>query len=480
MRLDYDDHGRLRAAAPLDLKQATVPHEKASRRWLFGGLFGGHHKAEPVADPGRVLDDGAAFEYDKNGMLASVVTPDGKVSYTYANGWVTGVARAAKGTDTADAEPEVRKFEYAPNGQLAGELAPDGTRISYDVRPQEGGRQVRISAGDAQVVANYDAADRPLALRHADGTQTTWHYAEDGVVTAGAVLPTGELGRITWSGDGRQRTVRASDGPAVREELDDAGRMVKLAVESTPAAGDDVPATAAVDLPMDEVLTQQWGADGTLRSLDLKTHAILPEYDEHGRVKRVMRVKPTNSGRFTEWQETRFDDLGRVTEVNDNTRGHFALGYDADGNIAGVTTTRLGAEQQEERISYAFTRDALGRITGVTSPGGQETWAYDAAGDPSTVLMKRGQAEARIDFSEGRPKRLSQFDGGRIEFDYQEEGPAKGHLKDVRTPVIDLNYRYDSDGALAEVACGDACRVIYGYDSTGNLASLEYCPAAGS
>ena len=90
------------------------------------------------------------------------------------------------------------------------------------------------------------------------------------------------------------------------------------------------------------------------------------------------------------------------------------------------------------------------------------------------------QAEARIEFSEGRLKRLIQFDGGRIEFDYTDEGPAKGQLRTVHTPVVKLNYRYNADEALAEVVCGDACRVIYGYDGNGNLASIEYCPAAGS
>jgi YD repeat-containing protein len=476
MRLDYDGQGRLRAAIPLDPTEATIPHENEKRRGLLASLFGGHRKTETANEPGKFPEGGAAFDYDENGMLASVTTPDGKVTYTYQNGLVAGVSRVPKGDDAANAQPRIRRFEYAANGQLASEITPDGTRISYNIRQHEGKHQVCIGTEGAQVVADYDPANRPLALREADGTQTTWQYAEDDAVAAETVLPTGESSRMTLSGDRRQRTVSTSEGPAVREVLDDAGRTVKFSVEKTPVVGEAVPLGA--DVPMEDVFTQQWRPDGLPGATHFATHAIIPEYDEHGRVKRVMRVKPTGSDRFSEWQETCFDAAGRVTEVKDCAKGKVAIGYDADSNIASVTTTRVGAEQQEEQVSYDFTRDAHGRITGVNSPGGLETCEYDASGDPSTVLVKRGQSEARIEFSEGRPRRLTQFDGGRIEFDYNDEGPAKGQLRTVHTPVVKLDYRYDAGGALAEVACGDACRVIYGYDGDGNLASLEYCPAA--
>lgn len=479
MRLDYDNQDRLRGAIPLDLKMAAIPHEKAQHRGLLASLFGGHRKAEPVEEAGEIPEGGATFEYDENGMLASVTTPDGKVTYTYANGLVVGVSRLPKGADATKALPQLQKYEYAPNGQLAAEIALDGTRIAYDIRQQDGKRQVCISAGGQQVVAEYDPANRPLELREADSAKTTWEYAEDGAVTAETVLPTGESGRMTLSGDSKLRTMSNSDGPEVREELDDAGRTVKFSVEKTPAFGKESAASGG-EVPMDEVLTQQWHPDGTLRSMDFKTHTILPEYDEHGRVKRVMRVKPTSSEGFTEWQETRFDNAGRVTEVKDCAKGNVAIGYDTDGNIASVTTTRVGPEQKEEQASYAFTRDAHGRITSVDSPGGQETCEYDASGDPLAVHVKRGQAEARVEFSDGRPRRLTQFDGSVVEFNYQSEGPAKGQLKEVSTPAIGLKYHYDEAGRLAEVACGDACRVIYGYDQHGNLASLEYSPVAST
>ena len=182
---------------------------------------------------------------------------------------------------------------------------------------------------------------------------------------------------------------------------------------------------------MEQLFTQQWRSDGLRGRADFASHAIIPEYDEHGRVTRVMRVKPTQGDGFSERQETRFDDAGRVTEVKDNAGGNLTVNYDANGNLAGVTTIRLGAVQQQERVSNTFTRDDNGKITRIHSPAGLESYAYDASGNMREVVVKNGPAEAKIEFSDGRPKRLTQFDGSCLEFDYQQEGAAKGQLKAV-------------------------------------------------
>jgi YD repeat-containing protein len=484
IRLEYDGEGRVKKVASVRAKP-TPPHvEEQKPRSFFGKVFGGHHKAEPepVAQDEELPDLAATFAYDEKGMLASVNTPDGRVSYTYENGLVVGVTRAPKG---ADAQAVARTFEYAANGQLTAEVTPDGTRIDYSVRQHEGKRHLNIGTKDANVAAEYDAANRPLAMTEEDGTKTTWHYGEEGAIAAETTLPSGESLRMSLGRDkkGRQvRTTTAADGPLVREQLDDAGRTVRLSVEKTPTVGKDARAAAVgAESPMEDVLTQEWRPDGLLGSLDFKTHAIVPEYDEHGRVKGVnwARWADAEHKEFSVLQKVRFDASGRLSEVKDCHNGNVGIGYDKDGNIANLTTTRVIDKDKSEQLAYAFTRDEHGRITGLHSPGGQETCTYDASGDPSTVLVKRGQAEARIEFSEGQPRRVTQFDGGRVEFDYEGEGPAKGQLKEVRTPAIDLRYAYDDTGALAEVACGDACRVVYGYDTNGNLASLEYVPAAG-
>jgi YD repeat-containing protein len=480
IRLDYDHQGRVCAATPTDPREAVIPPGSSHRKGLFARLFTGHETAEAAGESGDLAERRVTFEYHDNGMLASVNSLDGKVTYTYENGLVATVTRVPGGADAAVVTPLVRSFEYAANGQLAGETTPDGTHISYDVRQHGERRRVAIGTETARVTAEFDSSNRPLKLTEADGTKTTWRYTDAGAVDAESILPTGESARMTLSADRRKRTLSATDSPVISEEFDDAGRVVKLAVEKSPAAGDDMLAAVADGIvPMEDMLTQHWHPDGTLRSLDFKTHAIIPEYDPLGRVKRVMRVKPNGSDRFSEWQETRLDEAGRVVEVQDCAGGKVAIGYDAQGNVVNVTNTRIkaeGNERKEEQTRYSFQHDAHGRITGVDSPGGRETCEYDTSGDPLAVRVRRGQAEAQVDFSDGRPRRLRQFDGSTVEFDYQTEGPASGQIKQVSTPVIGLNYHYDEQGRLAEVACGDACRVIYGYDSDGNLASLEYAP----
>lgn len=478
IQFEYDSQNRISAAFPLQVRQIVHPQEESKKKGFFERVFGGHHGTEDRLEHEyeKHPESGVSFTYDKAGMLISVDTPDTTVIYKYENGLVTDVSHVPKGANADDAKSTVRKFEYAANGQLVAEIASDGGRISYNVQQQEGKRRISIGSNGTKVIAEYDSANRPLEMTEADGTQTTWKYKEDGAVTAETVLPTGESSRMELSGDRKKRTMSASDSPVISEGLDDAGRVVKLSVEKTPAIGEDTSVGPSDgDKPMEEVFTQQWQQDGLPGSVDFKTHTIKPEYDEHGRLKRVLRVKPTGTDSFDEWQETRFDDSGRVTEIKDCRSGNVAMNYDAEGNIAGVETERDG-----QRVGYAFTRDAHGRITGVNSPSAQETCEYDTSGDPLSVHVKSGQAEARVEFSEGRPSRVTQFDGGQVEFDYLDDGPAKGLLKEVRTPAIDLQYNYDEHGTLAEVACGDAYRVIYGYDENGNLASLDYVPAAGS
>lgn len=202
---------------------------------------------------------------------------------------------------------------------------------------------------------------------------------------------------------------------------------------------------------------------------NLGAYAITPEYDEYGRVRRVLRVKPTGSDQFSEWQETSFDETGRVTALKDCSGDNHTISYDAGGNVVGVTTERNGA-----RITCELTRDEEGRVTEVLLPTGTETYDYDPAGNPAVVHLKRGQSEAHVEFTEGRPKSLMQFDGGQVEFDYYDDGPTQGLLKTVRTPAINLRYHYNAGRTLTGVDCGDSCRVTYGYDQNGKLTSLRY------
>jgi RHS repeat-associated protein len=472
MLLDYNEQGRLNSVYPVKLRMEEHDNQpKKTGGWL-DKIYGILHKdahGEPLVDSARRV----TYHYNQDGMLESVLSPDDKVTYTYKDGLVVGVSCTLNVAGDRQPMPIVRRFEYSSNGQLAAETTADGTRMSYLVQHQEHGQRLSVGAANKETVAEYDAANRPTVLTEPDGTQTTWNYDDKGVITTETVFPSGEKSQMHLSGDGKERTLSSSDGPSVCEELDDAGHVVRLSVEKMPDTADQpLNAMGKNKVPMEEVFTQQWHPDGLPGTFDCKSHAIVPEYDEYGRLRRVMRVKPTGTNSFKEWQQTLFDDNGRVTEVKDCRGGNVAMSYDVEGNIAGLTTERDG-----QRFCYSFTRNQHGLLTGMKSPWSDETCEYDADGNLSSVVMKRGQAESRAEFSEGRVKRLSQFDGGNIEFDYNKEGSAKELLKAVHTPAIDLEYRYDDSGTLAEVSCGNACRVAYVYDKNGNLVSLAYVPS---
>ncbi|MCK4304831.1 MAG: RHS repeat protein, partial [Candidatus Eisenbacteria sp.] len=234
--LEYDSYGRLSAAGPVAVGQEECcPHPKQPRSRF--SRFLGRRRREERTEPRQELTGGVTYRYDENGMLRSITSPDSDLTYTYKDGLVTDICRVPSGSIDAQTTGAVRRFEYAPNGQLTSEITPNGTRVSYDVEQQEGQRQVRIGAPGSCVLADYDLANRPVALRRPDGTRTTWRYGADGAVAAETVFPWGDSHQMTLSAGGKQRTVSPSAGGVIYEELDDAGRVTKLSIKNALPAG---------------------------------------------------------------------------------------------------------------------------------------------------------------------------------------------------------------------------------------------------
>lgn len=393
------------------------------------------------------------YQYGGDGMLESVTSAEGRTSYTYERGLVKTISWSARIDGERFEHLRQREFEYAPNGQLLAERAADGTRTSYAVEMQDGRYRMAVRPQDGSVgtTAIYDERLRPLEVTEADNTRTRWTYETDGGTKTETALPDGEVIKTTLSADGKHKVVETSDKVLVQEDRDDGGRLTNMSLNQR------------------SVLQQTWHPNGLLRSMSCETHSVIPQYDEHGRMQSALRVKPAEGDKFRFWQETQFDESGRVRAVKDYTGSDVEVGYDARGDVESLVTKRDGKD-----YGLNIKRNTSGQIEQVHSLWGQEERRYDANGGLEEVVVKKGPATAKAEYSDGCIVSLIQYDGGRLRFDYHADGEEEGRLKSVQTPAIALNYHYSPAGKLAALDLGDACRINYEHDAQGNLERLAF------
>ncbi len=85
-----------------------------------------------------------------------------------------------------------------------------------------------------------------------------------------------------------------------------------------------------------------------------------------------------------------------------------------------------------------------------------------------------GEKIAQVEFSDGRPSRVQQFDGSELRLAYHGEGPQKGLLREMSLPDgLQLTYAHDDQGRLVEVTCGGAYRLRYDWDEKGRLLGFK-------
>jgi len=111
-----------------------------------------------------------------------------------------------------------------------------------------------------------------------------------------------------------------------------------------------------------------------------------------------------------------------------------------------------------------------------TSWGDRQAAAYGPDGLPVRAeIMRDGQA-ATLEYGQGKPVRIRNFDGGETAIAYVEAGSMNGDVR-VKTIVspngLPLNYDYDAQGRVQMVTCGSAFRLEYSYDGQGRLVALK-------
>jgi RHS repeat-associated protein len=497
-RIEYEAHG-----LPVRIVQAAGTLDEAVVTLTRGDPA---HPADvtSVTDP---LGSVTSWTYDANGQpvtstdalgAVSTATYDilGQVlSVTSPLGAATTFMRDARGFVTALTDPMGRTTTstYDVVGNLVSATDPAGATTTLETDLAGRPAALRLADGTSQgagrdgigdLVSQTDGLGGVTTLTtDAQGRRTTWTDAlgnpwrltYDPVGRpVSSVDPEGIETRYAYDAAGQLIGITYSDGtPPVAYAYDADGRRTSMTdgTGTTSYAWDARSRLAAVTDGAGDTVRSTWDArGGLLRLVYPDGLTVEHDLDALGRLVAV-RDGLGHSNTFA------YDADGRPVSATLGDGSTTVRDYDAAGSLVSITATAL--EASAPFASYAYTRDATGRLAGITeAPAGDaisvsydvrgrllalgtDTFGRDAAGsltglrgdslryDAAGRLVERvGQVTQAFDFDRAGRRIGSGTDGGASDsFTYD----GAGRLTAWAGPAGDTStYRYDGDGLRTE------------------------------
>ena len=385
--------------------------------------------AEPTSHS-DALGRTTTWAYDEHGNVTTITTPgtDGEVIPTMTGAAEQVVERAvALAGGSGPANTEMQYQDPAHPGDVTAVTDPLGgqTTLSYDaagflasstdqlgrrttfthnnygqlltvVDPR--GNAAGATAGNYRSTNTYDTGGLQLTAKDPLGHGTTWTYDADGnrVTTRDGA---GNTWTTTYDLAGRPTAVTDPLAATTTTEYDGAGRTVAV----TDPAGDRTTSSYDGHGWLSTTTTPEGNRAGATEA-ERAAATTTRGYDAVGRL--TTEEVPDPAGGEELATRYSYDELGRLTHVEDPTGATTTREYDAAGQLLAVTDPIL-------RITrYGF--DPAGRVTTVTDPAGNvtstsydqvgnplsvtdpigrtTTWTYDAAHQPTSVTDPRGFA----------------------------------------------------------------------------------------
>ena len=346
-RYEYDPVGRQTAVVDADGNRSEKRYDLVGRVVAAvdgaGGItryeydFAGRQTATIDAD-GRVT----RYEYDEAGQLVAVV--EGYVAGALASGASgasggVGVGSGALGETTPAANPPSDPAIDAESGAGTGmEMIPP----SEPRDPED-----PFEPGDAEI-SNVDT-----------NVRTEYEYTKNGLL---ALIrnPNGDVTHFEYDRVGRPTLMRGADGAVTTAEYDLAGRVVA----QTNGAG--------------QYVKTRYTPAGVVTEYETQFDVVSFETDGAGRP-----IVMTDRAGVTAW---RYDELGRMTAETGVDHNTVRAAYDAAGQLIELASADVrsgsslagGDDGIGYRVKYSY--DPAGRMSGLQSSWGQNSYGYTPAG----------------------------------------------------------------------------------------------------
>ncbi|MBB6237541.1 RHS repeat-associated protein [Pedobacter sp. AK013] len=190
------------------------------------------------------------------------------------------------------------------------------------------------------------------------------------------------------------------------------------------------------------------------------------EYDVYGRLFR--QSEPAAQGSASQWNETAYDEYGRVKKTTSFT-----------GKVTNITYSALSTTVNDGTKSVTTTKNAMGHIESLQDPGGTINYSYYANGNMK--MANYGGIILSIEQDGwGRKTKLTDPSAGIYEYQYDGWGQL---IKEI-TPKGVTEMSYDNAGKITQKKLtGDETNIQldYTYDGTTKLmTSLALSNADGN
>jgi RHS repeat-associated protein len=319
------------------------------------------------------------------------------------------------------------------------------------------------------VSLSYDAAGRATTVTNARGKSTTMTYDDAGQLLT-RTDPLSRVSSMAYDLAGRVTSATDPRGVVVSYGYDDAGHRTSITASggSVTYAYDDAGRRTSM---VDASGTTSWVYDAAsqLTSVTNAAGTVGYAYDDAGR-----RTALTYPGSRT--VSYSYDNANRMTALTDWQSRTIAFDYNADGQRTGITrpngvTTDYGYDLAgrltsvthdggglASALSYAYTLDAAGNRTAVTTGAGTESYTLDALNRLTNVTYANSDTAAYTYDANGN--RLTQAVNGATVATYTYDDA------DQLTSDGTTSYAYDNAGNLT-AAGSDS----YSWDGQNRLSS---------
>ena len=408
--------------------------------------------------------------YDKAGNVLTVTDEeDNTTSYEYnAMSKVVKVTNAAAGTTV---------YTYSKAGDLLSETDALGNTKTYTY-DAFGNRLTATDAKNNVTTYTYDANNNLLTVRDALNHVTTYTYN----CLNQCVSVKDALNSIVFYGYdalGRRTTVTDARGNVFTTTYDAAGNVIKTA----DAKGNTISETVynSLNLPltvtdaMGKAVTYTYNALGKVESvtdsLNRRTEFAYNSRGLNTSVRDAANNTSTSAYDLLENVTQLAGPLGGATNYTYDDMGRLISESTVSGGTASYTYNELNLRKKRTNARgqiRQFFYDAMGRMTGCTSPEGTVSYTYDANGNVLTVTDSHGTITRTFD-ALNRVTSCTDTYGKIIRYEYDAVGNLSKLIYPDNTAVT---YAYDANRNLIRVTDWANRVTSYTYDVNNNVVGV--------
>lgn len=369
----------------------------------------------------------------------------------------------------------ISSFGYDAEDDLTSVKDPRGLTTSYDY-DGFGDLTSQLSPDTGSTTNTYDAAGNLATSTDARGAIATYSYdtvnrvasiayslsrTTDQTLSFTYDQGTDGIGHLTGASDANHSMTFGYDALGEMTGMSQTVGGVTRAISYGYTNGD----LTSVTTPSGQTVTYGYNANHQVTSIAVNGTTVLSNvsYEPFGPVDGWTWG---NSATFSR----AFNGDGLITGIT-SPGSQETLGYDNASRISGITNTASGSS------SWTYGYDALDRLTGATSSSVTEGWTYDANGNrltqtgttPSTYSI--ASTSNKISGITGTLSRTYAYDAAGNTLNDSADTDTyndAGRLKTIVNTSGTTNFVYNALGQMIQ-ASGSSGTTLYAYDQAGHI-----------